>query len=170
VVVRTESSADGQRICETEWTILFRNAGGFGGAPPPKKEDLPAVPKGREPDVRVVEATTPEQALLYRLSGDRNPLHADPAFAESVGFPQGPILHGLATYGFAARAVVNGLLGGDASRLARLDAQFRKPVWPGDVLVTDIYRVDGGRVAIQTSVEGRPDPVLTAAWAVVTDG
>src|SRR5262249_16212977 len=110
---------------------------------------------------------SPEQALLYRLSGDYNPLHADPAFAASVGFTQGPILHGLCTYGYAARAVITHLAGGNASRLRLLSAQFRKPVWPGDTIVTEGWTLEGGKVALQASVKGRSEAVLTGGYAEI---
>jgi acyl dehydratase len=166
-VVATETRLpDGRLAFETEWSIIYRGEGNFGGPRPPGDE-APAVPKDRPADARVEEPTSTEQALLYRLSGDLNPLHADPAFAASVGFAQGPILHGLCTYGFAARALVRSLLGGDATKLRRFDAQFRRPVWPGDALVTDLWRGDGGIVILRTSVRGRPDPVLTGTWALV---
>ena len=101
---------------------------------------------------------SPEQALLYRLSGDPNPLHVDPAVASQLGFERGPILHGLATYGFAARAVIGSALGGDPARLATLHAQFRKPFWPGDVLRTEGFEVDGVWALRTTS--SNPDDVV----------
>lgn len=168
-VVATETRLpDGGLAFETEWSIIYRAGGGFGGPRPPPG-DAPSPPKDRPADARYEEATLPEQALLYRLSGDLNPLHADPAFAASVGFAQGPILHGLCTYGFAARALVRSALGGDPSKLRRFDAQFRRPVWPGDTLVTELWRADGGVVIVRTTAQGRPDPVLTGAWAQVDD-
>ncbi len=97
----------------------------------------------------MTEATQPEQALLYRLSGDLNPLHADPTFASLVGFEQGPILHGLCTYGFLARAVIQQACGGDGRRLKGLTAQFRKPVWPGETIRTDGYTLGDGRIVLQ---------------------
>jgi acyl dehydratase len=109
--------------------------------------------------------TTPEQALLYRLSGDLNPLHADPDFASMAGFTQGPILHGLCTYGFVARAIARGACGGDATRITRLDGQFRRPVWPGDTIVVDGWKLDGGVVAAQVTVKERPDAVMTGVFA-----
>lgn len=163
--VTTETrTKDEQLIYTTTWAIIFRGAGSFGGSAPPKREDL-SIPKDRPADFRVEELVPNEQALLYRLSGDRNPLHADPEFAAKAGFTQGPILHGLASYGYAARAIIHGALGGDASRLRRLDGQFSRPVWPGDTLITEGWRLDGGKIAWQTSVAARPEPVITRAWA-----
>jgi acyl dehydratase len=167
IVVSTETRAeDGTLLAETEWTILARGAGGFGGKPPPRRADEAPIPKDRLADFRVEEPTSPEQALLYRLTGDTNPLHADPELAARVGFPQGPILHGLCTFGHLSRALIHGGLCGDARRLRRLGAQFRRPVWPGDTLVTEGFWV-GDRVALQTFAAGRPEPVLTGAWALL---
>jgi acyl dehydratase len=166
VVLETHSTLDGEPVFDTTWSIIFRNAGGFDG-PRPEPRDEPSAPKDRPADWTVEEATSPEQALLYRISGDVNPLHADPEFAAMVGFAQGPILHGLCTYGFAARAIVRSAAGGDASRLRSFSAQFRKPVWPGDTLVTQGWSLGDNKVAVVTAVKGRPDPVLTNAWAEV---
>ncbi len=113
------------------------------------------------------EATTAEQALLYRLSGDWNPLHADPEFAAKVGFTQGPILHGLCTYGHMVRHVAKGACGGDATKITGFEARFSKPVWPGDTLVTEGWKLDGGRIALQVSVKERNEQVITGAWATV---
>lgn len=168
VVLETKSEIDGEPCFDTEWSILFRGAGGFGGEPPPKRT-TPTVPSGQQPDWTREESTAPEQALLYRLSGDLNPLHADPDFASMVGFPQGPILHGLCTYGYVARAVIQSACGGDASRLKVFGAQFRKPVWPGDVIKTVGYRVGDGKVAMEAFAAGRSDDaVITNAYAEVS--
>ncbi len=166
VVIDTESTLDGERVAETTWSILVRDAGGFGGPRPPSDES-PNPPKDRAPDVLVEEVTSPEQALLYRLSGDVNPLHASPELAASVGFPQGPILHGLCTYGFVGRALVGRACGGDPNKLRFLAAQFRKPVWPGDTIVTRAWDLGGGTWVVSASVKERPDPVLTSAWAEI---
>jgi acyl dehydratase len=167
-IVETRTQlADGEPVFDTVWSILYRSAGGFGGPRPPKNEGVD-LPKGRAPDFHVEMPTSPEQALLYRLSGDTNPLHADPEFARSVGFEQGPILHGLCTYGFVARAVVTAACAGDGDRLKRLDGGFRRPVWPGDTIVVDGFRVDGGTIALQVTVKGRPDAVMTQAWAEIS--
>ncbi|MEJ7734862.1 MAG: MaoC/PaaZ C-terminal domain-containing protein [Polyangiaceae bacterium] len=167
VILETSSTLDGEPLFDTTWSIIFRGAGNFEGPRPPERHD-PSAPKDRPADWTVEESTSPEQALLYRISGDVNPLHADPDFATMVGFPQGPILHGLCTYGFAARAVVAKAAGGDARRLRSISAQFRKPVWPGDTLVTQGWQLEGGKVALVTSVKERPDPVLTSAWAEIS--
>jgi acyl dehydratase len=161
------TTPDGEPLFDTTWSILVRDGGGFGGPRPPQGGEEPSVPKDRPADWSFEEATTPEQALLYRLSGDANPLHADPEFAANVGFPQGPILHGLATYGFVGRAIVKKAAGGDATKLRRFSAQFRKPVWPGDVLVTQGWNLEGGKVALHVAVQGRPDAVLGSAWAEI---
>ncbi len=166
-VISTETTLDGKPVFSTTWSIIFRGAGGFGGQRPPA-DDAPSVPKETEPTFRWEQATTPEQALLYRISGDQNPLHADPAFAERVGFPQGPILHGLCTFGFLARAAVQRGCGGDPTRLKRLSAQFRRPVWPGDTLAVDGFDLGGGRMAFSTQVKERNEAVLGGAWAEIT--
>lgn len=166
VIVDTTTTLGGEVLFETTWSIIYRGEGGFDGPRPPTSSE-PSAPKDREPDWTHVEATSPEQALLYRISGDINPLHADPEFAAQVGFEQGPILHGLCTYGFAARAVIKHAAGGDPTRLRSISARFSKPVWPGDTLVTKGFALDDGKVAIVTHVEGRPDAVLGSAWAEV---
>jgi acyl dehydratase len=166
VLVDTETKDEkGERLCETTWTIIFRGEGGFGGAPPPKEAHGIDVPKGTEPTFRVEEATTKEQALLYRLSGDINPLHADPEFAKNVGFAQGPILHGLCSYGHMVRHVTKAACGGEAAKLTAFDAQFRKPVWPGDTLVTEGWEVAPGKIALQVKVKERDEVVISNAWA-----
>jgi acyl dehydratase len=142
LVFRAQSSLDGQLIFETEWSLIVLGEGGFDGPRPPKSP-IGKIPSGAEPAFVVEERIPPEQALLYRLSGDKNPLHADPAVASMFGFEKGPILHGLATYGYAARALIRSAFGGDASGLRKFHGQFRKPVWPGDTLRTEGFEVDG---------------------------
>lgn len=166
VVIDTRTTQDGALVYETTWSIIFRNAGGFGG-PRPVSEDTPSVPKDRPATFRVEDKTTPEQALLYRISGDQNPLHADPAFAERVGFPQGPILHGLCTFGYLGRAVVRHACGGAPSRLRALGAQFKKPVWPGDTFAIEGFDLGDGKFALTTTVTERSEAVLGSAWAEV---
>jgi acyl dehydratase len=123
-------------------------------------------PPERAPDFVVEEKIAEEQALLYRLNGDLNPLHADPAIGEKAGFGQ-PILHGLCTYGYVGRAVLHAVCGGDPTRLEALEGQFRKPVWPGDTLITEGWKEDG-RVVLRASTKERPDDhCFTNAWAEV---
>jgi acyl dehydratase len=155
VLLDTETKDDaGKLIATTVWTIIFRGEGGFDGAPPPKEPSEIEIPKEKPADFSYEEKTTDEQALLYRLSGDPNPLHADPDFAKNVGFERGPILHGLCTYGFMVRHAAKGACGGDATRITDIDAQFRKPVWPGDTLITEGWIVAPGKVALRLSVKG----------------
>lgn len=126
-------------------TIVARGDGGFGGpngkGPPPHR-----IPR-REPDLTCMLGTRPDQALLYRLSGDRNPLHADPALARSVGFEQ-PILHGLCTYGIACHAILKTICSYDHTLICGLDARFSAPVLPGDTIATDMWQ-DGNVVSFQ---------------------
>lgn len=154
VVLESESRLDGTLIYSCEWQIIYRNEGGFGGERRPKTDPL-NVPK-RAPDWSFDEAISAQQALLYRLSGDTNPLHADPDVARAVGFEQGPILHGLATFGYVCRAVVQKQCAGDAQKLKSLTAQFKRPVWPGDVLRTEGF-VEGNRVLLQSFAKGPND-------------
>lgn len=169
VIVDMETKDEsGKLLFENTSQIVFRGEGGFGGTTPPREEKVAEIPKGKEPDFRIEEATSPEQALLYRLSGDVNPLHADPEFAAKVGFTQGPILHGLCTFGYMARHAAKGACGGDATRLTGFEAKFSKPVWPGDTLVTEGWVVAPGKVALSVSVKERSEAVVTGAWATFT--
>jgi acyl dehydratase len=168
VVVDTRAEdASGRLVAETTSAILFRGEGGFGGAPPPK--DAPPVERPRDvpPTFVIEETTSPEQALLYRLSGDLNPLHADPKFAQDVGFERGPILHGLCSFGFMVRHVARGACGGDATRVRAFEASFKRPVWPGDTLVTEGWVVRPDAVALQVRVKERDEVVLGGAWATL---
>lgn len=173
VIVETTTTLDGAPVFETVWSIIFRGAGNFGGPRPGSGADRadsgPQVPKDREPTWTTEEPTSAEQALLYRISGDQNPLHADPAFAERVGFPQGPILHGLCTFGFLGRAVVKHACAGDPLRLKMLSAQFRKPVWPADTLIMQGHDIGDGTVALATMVKERSEAVLGSAWAEIAE-
>lgn len=126
-------------------SIFVRGAGGFGG---PRGTATPFAYPDRTPDARIAGRTRPEQALLYRLSGDRHRLHSDPPFAQERGFT-GPIVHGLCTYGFACRALVEGAAGGDPLRLKAMEGRFSKPAYPGDTLTTEIW-IDGAAVTFRT--------------------
>ena len=156
---------EGALVAACTSSIILRGEGGFGGDPPAKEPAPASVPKDRAPDFSIEEATSLEQALLFRLSGDLNPLHADPAFAAEVGFTQGPILHGLATYGFLVRHAIQGACGGDPAALHVIDGQFRKPVWPGDTLITSGWQLQPGLWALQVKVKERDEAVITGGWA-----
>ncbi|HEV8248224.1 MAG TPA: MaoC/PaaZ C-terminal domain-containing protein [Polyangiaceae bacterium] len=164
VVLETRTTLGGEPCFDTEWQLLLLDAGGFGGERPPKTE-IVRPPADRGPDFVLEMPSSPEQALLYRLSGDHNPLHADPEFAKVVGFEQGPILHGLCTFGYLARAVIQELCAGDEKKLRALAGQFRKPVWPGDSIRVQGHRVDGGRVVLEAFAGNRPDAVISNSWA-----
>lgn len=155
-------AASGQLIAVIEASAFMRADGGFGGSSEgaPKPHPVPE----RAPDVTVVLPTRPEQALIYRLSGDYNPLHVDPAVAKSSGFER-PILHGLCTYGIAARALIRAAGEGSPSRLRRLDVRFSAPVYPGESIVTEIWRESGGRAAFRCKVQERDLVVLNNGLA-----
>jgi acyl dehydratase len=145
-VVRANTSDEkGEPLFDNEFSIFVRGEGGFGGERGP--EALKADPPARAPDFSMTEKTSAEQALLYRLSGDLNPLHASPQFAKMAGFDQ-PILHGLCTYGHAGRAVLRHACGGDATKLRSFAARFAGVVFPGDTLTTEGWQLEPGRWAI----------------------
>jgi acyl dehydratase len=163
VLCTTESRIQGEVVCRSQWQLLFRDEGGFGGPHPPKSS-APKLEGNPPPTFEHEETISPTLGLLYRLSGDPNPLHADPEFAKKVGFDQGPILHGLATYGLVARAIVRHACGGEGSRLRSFTAQFRKPVWPGETLRTVGWTV-GSSVIAKAYAGGREDAVVTGCYA-----
>jgi acyl dehydratase len=167
IALQTTTTLAGEPLFATESSILVRDAGGFGGPRPPKVVP-PSIPSGSAPAFIHSTTTLPEQAFLYRLCGDLNPLHADPEFAARTGFIQGPILHGLCTFGFVARAVILEACGGEAARLKSLTANFRKPVWPGEALRIQGHDLGEGRIAVQAFAGERPDPVITGCWAEIS--
>ena len=156
--VRAES--DGAPVCDVMNTIVLRGHGGFGGpsaragsppAPPPR----PDRAADRTADVDILR----QAALIYRLSGDYNPLHADPAVARQAGFER-PILHGAATWGIACCALVRELCAGDSARVRAFGARFSSPVYPGETLRTEAWTVAPGRAAFRCSVPARGKVVL----------
>ncbi|CAN5662877.1 3-hydroxyacyl-thioester dehydratase HtdY [soil metagenome] len=132
-------------------SAFIRGEGGFGG------ERGPSGPKNvapdRAPDESLTYDTRPEQAFVYRLTGDRNPLHADPSFAQLAGFDR-PILHGLCTYGFAGRALLHALCGSDPARFRSMEGRFSSPVFPGEQLTTQIWRTGPGEAMFQVLAAG----------------
>ena len=150
VEARTVDS-QGQPVFDNEFSVFARGEGGFGGERGPEaiKAD---PPEGKAPDFEMVERTLPEQALLYRLSGDLNPLHASPSFAKMGGFDK-PILHGLCTYGFAGRAFLRHACGGDPARFKSLAARFAGVVFPGDTLTTEGWQIEPGKWVVRTKTQ-----------------
>jgi len=148
-VVEVESEATdvktGKPIMRTMMSLFLRGEGGFGGERGPSAK---FEPPDRKPDHEVTYPTREDQALLYRLSGDRNPLHSDPAFAKMAGFDR-PILHGLCTYGFTGRALLHTLCGSDPKRFKSMYGRFSKPVFPGEALTVHMW-VDGNEALFQT--------------------
>jgi len=143
-------------LCTGLSTVFARGDGGFGGpsGPAPEAHTLPE----RAPDTSCTLPTLPQAALIYRLSGDRNPLHAEPAFAAAAGFPR-PILHGLCSYGIAGLAVLKTCTNNDPARIAEIDVRFSAPVYPGENITTDIWQ-DGDTVSFRSRVAERDVVVL----------
>jgi acyl dehydratase len=137
-------------------TVIARGDGGFGG--PSGKGAAPHRVPRREPDLSCDTPTRSDQSLLFRLNGDRNPLHADPDTAMSAGFSI-PILHGLCTYGIACRAVLQTICNYDHTLIEGFDARFSLPVLPGDTITTDMWQ-DGNIVSFRCSVKERDIIVL----------
>ncbi|MDF1821290.1 MAG: MaoC/PaaZ C-terminal domain-containing protein [Alcanivoracaceae bacterium] len=146
-VESTLSDADGP-LCTSHATLFIRGAGGFGGERGPSAADTTVPVPDRPADHVIEDQTRPEQAALYRLSGDRNPIHIDPQFARFGGFER-PFLHGLCTYGYAGRAALQALCGGDPARLLALGGRFSAQVYPGDGVTTRIWHLDSGQALLQ---------------------
>ena len=149
--VETESESrdaeTGELRFRTRSTVFLRGEGGFGGDRGPSGPKN--VPPDREPDLVRTYATRDDQALLYRLSGDLNPLHSDPDFAKAAGFPR-PILHGLCTYGFTGRALLHDLCGSDPARFRSMEGRFARPVFPGQALTVQMWHEGEGTAIFQT--------------------
>jgi acyl dehydratase len=153
-VVSDKSTGD--KLCTVTATIFARGDGGFGG--PKEGAPQPHTLPMRTPDIVKESDTRPDQAFLYALSGDRNPLHRDPRFAKMAGFPR-PILHGLCTYGTACRAVLGSVASYDPARITGFDARFSAPVFPGETIITEMW-VDGNIVSFRARAKGRDATVL----------
>lgn len=136
----------GDPVVTSRSAVFIRGEGGFGGDRGPRDSWPEPV---RAPDHRITCPTRPEQALLYRLSGDRNPLHSDPAFAAKAGFER-PILHGLCTYGVTGRALLHTLADSEPSRFLSMSGRFSRPVRPGESLTVSIWR-DGDTAQFRTT-------------------
>lgn len=149
--IDTETEIKGETVTRTSWQLLLRGEGKFGGPRPPKL--LRISPKdGVPPDFSVEISTQPHQALLYRLNGDINPIHARPEVAAQAGFDR-PILHGLCFYGMAARIALRELAQNDPANFVSFEARFGKVVFPGDTLVIEGWREEAGKAAITVTVK-----------------
>jgi len=150
-VVVSESTATlvstGEPLFSTRMSAYIRGEGGFGGDRGPS--GTPNQAPARAPDHSISVQTRHDQALIYRLSGDRNPLHSDPSFAAMGGFDK-PILHGLCTYGFTGRVLLHALCEGDPARFLGLDARFSSPVMPGEALTVKAWSDSDGTAVFQT--------------------
>jgi acyl dehydratase len=159
VVVEAQTNDEsGRPLFVNRFAAFLRGEGGFGGEPGPAPGNEPPA---RDPDHVVESPTLPQQALLYRLSGDKNPLHIDPSFAQLGGFDR-PILHGLCSYGIVCKAVVDSALGGDVGAVAGYRARFSGVVFPGETIVTSMWE-EGGRIVVSARSKERDTPVISNA-------
>lgn len=165
IVVDAETvDQSGKLLFKNTFGTFARGEGGFGGERGPSGPKN--VPPDRKPDAVVEMPTLPQQALIYRLSGDRNPLHADPDFAKMAGYER-PILHGLCSFGHVGRAVLRAFCGMDPSRLKALDVRFSGVVFPGETIVTELWKNGGGQLIVQAKTKERGEVVISAASATI---
>lgn len=153
-----------EKLCTLGGTIFARGDGGFGGPSTGGPEPHP-IPE-RKSDVSCETDTRVDQALLYRLSGDRNPLHSDPKIAKMAGFPR-PILHGLCTYGTVCRGVLQTICNYDHTMIAGFDVRFSAPVFPGETIVTEMWK-DGNVVSFRSKVKERDVVVINNGKCTLT--
>lgn len=142
----TVTDLDGHPLWTQRRSIFARGEGGFGGERGPSGGGSSVEPPDRAPDLELDMPVLPQQALLYRLCGDRNPLHSDPEFASAAGFPR-PILHGLCTYGLTCKAIVDALLDADVAAVGSYGARFAGVAYPGETLRTVVWKEDGRLLA-----------------------
>jgi acyl dehydratase len=159
---RTLHDANGNLLVTIGSTTFCRGDGGLSHSDE-SPAALEATPD-RAPDMTCAIPTLPQAALIYRLCADNNPLHADPAVASKAGYPR-PILHGLCTYGVAARAIVQAVCGNDASKLTALHTRFSSPVFPGETLVCEIWKDGQEAVRFRAKVAERDVVVLSHGFA-----
>jgi acyl dehydratase len=165
LLLETSATLEGedQALFSSIMTIIARADGGFGGSKdqPPVPHTLPV----REPDETISYRTRDDQALLYRLNRDRNPLHADPAFAAKAGFDR-PILHGLCSYGIACGAIIKALGGNTNERIKKFEARFSAPAYPGDNIETDLW-IENSEISFRSRVPERNAVILNNGRCVL---
>ncbi len=161
--VKTRDEA-GKPLFTNRFSLFLRGEGGFGGESGPKAGN---VPPEREPDGVIERRLLPQQALIYRLSGDKNPLHADPEFAKIGGFDK-PIIHGLCSFGIVCKAVVDDVLAGDVTKVARYQARFAGVGFPGETYLISYWK-EADKILIQTKSKERDAPIITNAAISVRD-
>ncbi|XP_036884893.1 peroxisomal multifunctional enzyme type 2 [Sturnira hondurensis] len=162
ILLDVHSYSGKELICYNQFSLFVVGSGGFGGKRTSDKvKEAVAIPN-RHPDAVVRDTTSLNQAALYRLSGDWNPLHIDPNFASLGGFSK-PILHGLCTFGFSARHVLQQFADNDVSRFKAIKVRFAKPVYPGQVLQTEMWK-EGNRIHFQTKTQETGDIVISNAY------
>jgi acyl dehydratase len=153
----TVTDPGGTVLWTTKRSIFARGEGGFGGERGPSTS---VTAPDRAPDIEIDIPVLPQQALLYRLCGDRNPLHSDPGFASAAGFPR-PILHGLCTYGMVCKALTDACLDGDASRIGSYGARFAGVVFPGETIRASVWRDGDRHVGVVTAPDRENVTVLS---------
>ncbi|MFH2133349.1 MAG: MaoC/PaaZ C-terminal domain-containing protein [bacterium] len=152
VTLKVESRDEkGELLFENVALLMDRSGGNFGGERGPKSDTV-NPPEGKAPLFSVSYTTSKDQAVLYRLSGDKNPLHIDPEFAKMGGFDR-PILHGLCSYGYAGRAILHSICGGDPAKMKSFHVRFKGVVFPGDTLTTEGWKIEKGRYVVRTTTQ-----------------
>jgi acyl dehydratase len=165
ILVDAETVDDkGKLLFKNTFGTFARGEGGFGGDRGPSGPRN--VPPSRPPDAVVEMTTLLQQALIYRLSGDMNPLHADPDFAKMGGFDR-PILHGLCTFGHVGRAVLRSFCNDDPTRLKALDVRFAGVVFPGETIVTEMWKTATSELIVQAKTKERGEVVISSAAATI---
>ncbi|MDP6977570.1 MAG: MaoC/PaaZ C-terminal domain-containing protein [Myxococcota bacterium] len=150
------SDENGEPLFTNRYSLFLRGEGGFGGEPGPAAGN---VAPDRAPDGRIEVPTLPQQALLYRLSGDKNPLHADPEFAKMAGFDT-PIIHGLCSYGVVCKAIVDNCLGGDTTKVAGYAARFAGVGFPGETYLIDYWN-EGDKIYVEATSKERDAKIIS---------